>query len=63
VGACGAWGRPATPGVAVRVWGDAPRGQIFGGVIAAPAFAEIAKFDLQYLEIPPDAPGTGTGGG
>jgi hypothetical protein len=37
---------------------DEPRGQIFGGVIAAPAFAEIAKFDLQYLEIPPDAPGT-----
>ena len=35
---------------------DEPRGSIFGGVVAAPAFAEIAKFDLQYLEIPPDAP-------
>ena len=34
---------------------DEPRGAIFGGVVAAPAFAEIAKFDLQYLEVPPDA--------
>ena len=32
-----------------------PRGSIFGGVVAAPAFAAIAKFDLQYLEVPPDA--------
>jgi cell division protein FtsI/penicillin-binding protein 2 len=51
------------PRLVVLVMVDEPRGQIFGGVIAAPAFAEIAKFDLQYLEIPPDAPGTGTGGG
>ena len=33
---------------------DEPKGAIFGGVVAAPAFAQIAKFDLQYLEIPPD---------
>jgi len=46
------------PRLVVLVMVDEPRGQIFGGVIAAPAFAEIAKFDLQYLEIPPDAPGT-----
>jgi hypothetical protein len=26
--------------------------------VAAPAFAEIARFALQYLEIPPDAPET-----
>ena len=31
----------------------------FGGVVAAPAFAEIAKFDLQYLGVPPDAPVSG----
>jgi cell division protein FtsI (penicillin-binding protein 3) len=40
----------------VLVTVDNPRGQIFGGVVAAPAFAEIAKFDLQYLNVPPDAP-------
>jgi cell division protein FtsI (penicillin-binding protein 3)/stage V sporulation protein D (sporulation-specific penicillin-binding protein) len=43
------------PRLVVLVMVDEPRGQIFGGVIAAPAFAEIAKFDLQYLEVPPDA--------
>ena len=41
---------------------DEPRGAIWGGVVAAPAFAEIAKFDLQYLDggVPPDAPTTST---
>jgi cell division protein FtsI (penicillin-binding protein 3) len=33
---------------------DEPRGAIWGGVVAAPAFAQIANFALQYLEIPPD---------
>ena len=36
--------------------GRRPARSIFGGVVAAPAFAQIAKFDLQYLEVPPDAP-------
>ena len=35
---------------------DEPKGAIYGGVVAAPAFQEIARFDLQYLEVPPDAP-------
>ena len=30
--------------------------EICGGVVAAPAFAEIAEFALQYLDVPPDAP-------
>ena len=46
------------PRLVVLVKVDAPRGSIFGGVVAAPAFAAIAKFDLQYLEVPPDAPKT-----
>ena len=33
---------------------DEPTRAIFGGVVAAPAFAQIAAFDLQYLEVPPD---------
>src|SRR5581483_9021787 len=44
----------------VLVMVDEPRGSIFGGVVAAPAFASIAKFDLQYLEIPPDDPASRT---
>jgi cell division protein FtsI (penicillin-binding protein 3) len=46
------------PKLVVLVKVDDPRGSIFGGVVAAPAFAAIAKFDLQYLEVPPDAPKT-----
>jgi cell division protein FtsI (penicillin-binding protein 3)/stage V sporulation protein D (sporulation-specific penicillin-binding protein) len=42
------------PKLVVLVKVDDPRGSIYGGVVAAPAFAQIAKFDLQYLEIPPD---------
>lgn len=45
----------SNPRLVVLVMVDEPRGSIFGGVVAAPAFAAIAKFDLQYLEIPPDA--------
>jgi cell division protein FtsI (penicillin-binding protein 3) len=44
------------PRLVVLVVVDEPHGAIFGGVVAAPAFAEIAKFDLQYLEVQPDAP-------
>jgi cell division protein FtsI (penicillin-binding protein 3) len=46
------------PRLIVLVAVDEPHGAIFGGVVAAPAFRDIAKFDLQYLEIPPDAPQT-----
>ncbi|HWE82975.1 MAG TPA: penicillin-binding protein 2 [Gaiellaceae bacterium] len=46
------------PRLVVLVKVDDPRGSIYGGVVAAPAFASIAKFDLQYLEVPPDAPKT-----
>jgi cell division protein FtsI/penicillin-binding protein 2 len=44
------------PRLVVLVAVDEPRGAIFGGVVAAPAFQQIASFDLRYLEIPPDAP-------
>jgi cell division protein FtsI/penicillin-binding protein 2 len=44
------------PRLLVLVAVDEPRGAIFGGVVAAPAFQQIASFDLRYLEIPPDAP-------
>jgi cell division protein FtsI (penicillin-binding protein 3) len=44
------------PRLLVLVAVDEPRGAIWGGVVAAPAFQEIAQFDLQYLEVPPDGP-------
>ncbi len=43
------------PRLVVLVKVQEPTRAIFGGVVAAPAFAEIARFSLQYLEIPPDA--------
>jgi cell division protein FtsI/penicillin-binding protein 2 len=47
---------PATkPRLVVLVKVQEPTGAIWGGTVAAPAFAEIARFCLQYLEIPPDA--------
>ena len=50
------------PRLVVLVTVDEPRGAIWGGVVAAPAFAEIAKFALQYLEVPPGRPvGAGWG--
>jgi cell division protein FtsI/penicillin-binding protein 2 len=44
-----------SPRLVVLVSVDEPRGAIWGGVVAAPAFQEIARYALQYLEIPPDA--------
>ena len=48
------------PRLVIFVSVDEPRGAIFGGVVAAPAFSQIARFDLQYLDggITPDAPVT-----
>ena len=46
----------SAPRLVVLVTVDEPHGAIWGGVVAAPAFQEIARFALQYLEIPPDGP-------
>jgi cell division protein FtsI (penicillin-binding protein 3) len=49
---------PATkPRLVVMVMVDEPRGSIYGGEVAAPVFKEIARFNLQRLEVPPDAAG------
>ncbi|HEV7133080.1 MAG TPA: penicillin-binding protein 2 [Gaiellaceae bacterium] len=44
----------SNPKLVVLVTVDEPTRGIFGGLVAAPAFAQIAAFDLQYLEVPPD---------
>jgi cell division protein FtsI (penicillin-binding protein 3) len=46
------------PRLVILVTVDEPATAIWGGVVAAPAFQQIAGFDLQYLEIPPDVPET-----
>jgi cell division protein FtsI/penicillin-binding protein 2 len=45
---------PATkPRLEVAVMVDEPKGAIFGGVVAAPAFQKILQFALPYLRVPP----------
>ncbi|MGZ4481192.1 MAG: peptidoglycan D,D-transpeptidase FtsI family protein [Gaiellales bacterium] len=44
------------PQVEVLVTVDSPRGNIFGGYVAAPAFQEIGTFLTQALHIRPDRP-------
>jgi cell division protein FtsI (penicillin-binding protein 3) len=46
----------SAPRLVVLVSIDEPQGQIFGGLVAAPAFRDIARFALQYLDVPPDDP-------
>ena len=46
----------AKPRLLVLVSVDEPQGSIYGGLVAAPAFKQIASFDLQYLGVPPDLP-------
>lgn len=41
------------PRLLVAVMADEPKGAIFGGVVAAPAFQKILSFALPYLRIPP----------
>lgn len=46
---------PATdPRLLVSVVVDDPKGDHYGGTVAAPAFGEIAKFALPYLGVAPD---------
>jgi cell division protein FtsI (penicillin-binding protein 3) len=48
---------PATkPRLVIMVMVDEPSGAFYGGDVAAPAFREIARFNLQHLEVPPDSP-------
>ena len=44
----------SSPRLVILVSIDEPHGAIFGGLVAAPAFRDIARFALQYLDIPPD---------
>jgi cell division protein FtsI (penicillin-binding protein 3)/stage V sporulation protein D (sporulation-specific penicillin-binding protein) len=52
----------SSPRLVILVSADEPKADIYGGTVAAPAFAEIAKFALQYLDVPPDAPSASDAG-
>jgi cell division protein FtsI/penicillin-binding protein 2 len=55
---------PATaPRLAILVAVDEPHGDIYGGTVAAPAFAQIAEFALRYLDVPPDEEPASAGSG
>jgi cell division protein FtsI (penicillin-binding protein 3) len=41
------------PQIAVLVVIDEPKGQIYGGAVAAPVFKKIAQTTLNYLNVPP----------
>ena len=42
------------PRLLVAVMVDEPQGEIYGGLVAGPAFRDITSFALNYLKIPPD---------
>ena len=44
------------PRLAILVVIDEPRGEHYGGVVAAPAFREIAEATLRYMGVPPSLP-------
>jgi len=44
------------PQVLVVVMIDEPKGAIYGGVVAAPVFSEVARFAVSHLKIPPTSP-------
>jgi cell division protein FtsI/penicillin-binding protein 2 len=45
----------SNPRLVISVTVDEPRGAIWGGVVAAPAFQRIARFGVQHLDLVPDA--------
>jgi cell division protein FtsI (penicillin-binding protein 3) len=44
------------PRIAIGVFIDEPKGEIYGGEVAAPAFKQIAEYALKMLGVPPTAP-------
>ncbi len=47
------------PKVLIVVTIDEPSNSIYGGTVAAPTFARVARFCVEHLKIPPGAPVTG----
>jgi cell division protein FtsI (penicillin-binding protein 3) len=45
-----------SPRVVIGVFIDEPKGEIYGGEVAAPPFREIAEYALKMLGVPPQGP-------
>ncbi|HET9598938.1 MAG TPA: penicillin-binding protein [Anaeromyxobacteraceae bacterium] len=45
------------PRIALGVFVDEPRGEVYGGEVAAPVFREVAEQALRLLGVPPSRPG------
>jgi len=50
------------PRIAIGVFVDEPRGETFGGEVAAPAFREIAEYAMKMMGVPPARSVAGPGG-
>jgi cell division protein FtsI (penicillin-binding protein 3) len=44
------------PRVVIGVFVDEPKGEVYGGEVAAPAFREIAEYAMKTLGVPPSGP-------
>lgn len=44
------------PRIVLGVFVDEPKGEIYGGEVAAPAFREVAEYAMKMLGVPPTAP-------
>ena len=49
------------PRVVIGVYVDEPKGDRYGGEVAAPAFREIAEYAMKMLGVPPGAPAAAPG--
>jgi cell division protein FtsI (penicillin-binding protein 3) len=43
------------PRIVIGVFVDEPKGEIYGGEVAAPAFREVAEYAMKMLGVPPTA--------
>jgi cell division protein FtsI (penicillin-binding protein 3) len=52
----------ASPRIVVGVFIDEPRGEVYGGEVAAPVFREVAELALKAMGVPPDLEAVAAGG-
>jgi cell division protein FtsI (penicillin-binding protein 3) len=48
------------PRITIGIFVDEPKGEIYGGEVAAPAFREVAEYAMKMLGVPPTGPRVAT---